>query len=102
MGLFDPEASTFTVAAIVRNELDEGAIISCPAEFNDSRIAYDVALAWTLEITPLVLGLINRFDVRTLRVSASNPENVIGFFGDVIDIIHEVRSYLHYCRCVSY
>ena len=95
--LFDPEASSFTVAAIVRDELDEGAIISCPPEFNDRFVRYDVTLAWTLEITPLVLGLINRFVIRTLRVDTVT-QAVVGFFGDDIDIIHEVRLYRHCCR----
>ena len=88
--------SPFAVDDLVRDELDEGAIISCPAEFNDMFLRYDVTLGWTLKITPLVLGLINRFIVRTLRVRADNPENVIGFFNDARDIIHEVRLHL-YC-----
>ena len=48
-----------------------------------------------------MLGLIDRFVVRTERVRASNLKNFIGYFGD-IDIIHEVRLYLHYCRHVSH
>ena len=90
--------SSFAVSAIVRDELNQGAIITCPPEFNDRFSRYDVTLAWTLEITPLVLGLINRFVVRTLRLDTV-PQAVVGFIGDDINIIHGVRLYGHCCAC---